>query len=78
MVDKRTSSDYLTDINESSPIIREQAFTLTMNMDNLSWKVASIDIPAQYANNENYYVSNIAFGVRSSDTTMYLRGVVFK
>ena len=77
-VDKRTNSEYMTAVNEVSPIMSDLQFDLAMNMDGNSWKVASVDIPTQYSN-ENYYVSNIRFGIRNSvDTTMYLRGVVFK
>ena len=53
-------------------------FDLAMNMDSRSWKVASISIPSQYCN-ENYYVSNIGIGISySADSTIFLRGVVFR
>ena len=77
-VDKRTNSEYLTTISESAPIIDSVRPDLSMSMDNRSWKVASIDIPSQYCN-ENYYVTNIGFGISySADNTIYLRGVVFR
>ena len=78
-VDKRTNSEYMTSISEASPIMNDVNFTVSSNMNVNSWKVASVDIPAAYRNNENFYISNIRFGIRNSeDTTMYLRGVVFK
>ena len=77
-VDKRTNSEYMTAFSELSPIIPEIHFDLENDMSVNSWKVASFDIPAQYQN-DNYYVSNVRFGIRNSaDNTLYLRGVVFK
>ncbi len=77
-VDKRTTQDYMTEKNEGEPIIGNTRPTLSNNMDSSSWKVASIDIPAIYQT-ENYYVSNIGFGVSySEDNTVFLRGVVFR
>ncbi len=77
-VDKRNNSEYMTAFSELSPIIPEVHFNVDTDMDEMSWKVASIDIPAQYQN-ENYYVSNIRFGIRdTADSSLYIRGVVFK
>ena len=77
-VDKRNNSEYLTAISEAAPIMDNYRFDLSMNMDSRSWKVASINIPSQYCN-ENYYVSNIGFGISySADNTVYLRGIVVR
>lgn len=77
-VDKRTNQEYMTSISENQPIMDSVRPTLSNNMDSSSWKVASIDIPTAYQN-ENYYVSNIGFGVNySADNTVFLRGVVFR
>lgn len=76
-VDKRLNSEYLTAVSEGQPIVDHASFDISNNMDNMSWKVASFTIPNEYCN-ENYYVSNIGFGISSNiDSTIYLRGVVF-
>ena len=78
LVDKRTNSEYETAVSEAAPVMDNARFDLAMDMDSRSWKVASINIPSQYCN-ENYYVSNIGFGISySADSTIFLRGVVFR
>ena len=78
VVDKRTNAEYLTAVSESSPAMDNARFDLAMNMDSRSYKVASVNIPSMYCN-ENYYVANIGFGISySDDSTIFLRGVVFR
>ena len=65
-------------INERSAFVANHVMNINKNMDEKSWDVYEIDIPAAYQNSR-YYFSNFFIGsLNNTEIDIYIRGIVVK
>lgn len=77
-VDAEEEDDFMGAINERSAFVANHVMNINKNMDEKSWDVYEIDIPAAYQNSR-YYFSNFFIGsLNNTEIDIYIRGIVVK